>query len=521
MTCLNARRFWARVLGSALLVTASSACSPDRPSPLEPQQPNVAHAVLSARPDSIYNRYVVLFGSDVADPLALASELVALHGGYIFHFYQRAVKGFAVANLPAGVAEVLRALPTIKSVEVDGLAQQNDDQFLPLDGGSFQASSLWSLDRMDERQAVFDGVFRYTPGTGTHIYILDTGIRCGHNEFAGRIGNGTTQLSFSSGASPCIDQDGHGTAVASVAAGTTYGVAKGATLHPVRINDNGDAYDSDIIAGLDWVANNAIHPAVANLSYGAVPWSFSVRDAVEGLINSGVAMTKSAGNSNFDAFEDRVNRANGAIIASATDRVGQRANFASGLAAYGPTVTVWAPGYEIRAASNNDNSSFVIVYGTSFSAPYSAGVAASFLQTEPSASAFRVRDVIRESATQDVLTNLGAGSANRLLYSRFRSAMINGPIFILSDATATYTWNAVTSGGTFSGYQWDISINGGAFTPVSSSNSYSRTIFTSDSYSFVLRLTATGDGESVSSTSTVTVSPPAPQCEPTPPALTC
>lgn len=211
----------------ALILATLSACSPDAPSPLEPKQVVLSQIGISAPPDSVYNRYIVLFLNDVQQPISLAQQLVAQHGGYPFHFYQKAVKGFAVANLSPGVVAILRAIPFVRSVEPDGLAEQHDDQFLPLDGGSFQFSSLWSLDRIDERQAVFNGVFSYTPGTGSHIYILDTGIRCGHNEFVGRIGNGSTHLMFSAGASPCIDQDGHGTAVASAAGGTTYGTAKG------------------------------------------------------------------------------------------------------------------------------------------------------------------------------------------------------------------------------------------------------------------------------------------------------
>jgi subtilisin family serine protease len=504
-----------------LTIAAFFACSPDKPLPLEPQRSVAAEFGIAPPPEGVYNRYIVLFRNDVQNPVELAQQLVAEHGGYPFHFYQKAVKGFAVANISPDVVEILRANPLVRMVEPDGLAQQTDDQSLPLDGGSFQYSSLWSLDRIDERQATFDGVFRYTSGTGTHIYILDTGIRCGHDEFAGRIGNGTTQLSFSSGASPCIDQDGHGTEVASVAAGSTYGIAKGATIHPVRINDNDEAYYSDMIAGLDWVANNAIHPAVANLSYGGVPFDFGVRDAMEGVVNSGVVMVKSAGNSDYDAYQDRGNRANGAIIVSATDRFGRRALFSSGYASYGPTVTLWAPGYEIRAAGNNSSTDVTTVYGTSFSAPYTAGVAASFLQTEPSATAFRVRDVVRESATQDVLTNLGSGSPNRLLYSQFHSAIISGPANIVSDVEYTYSWQAITSGATSWTYQWEISTNGGGYSLVSNSSSYSRTIEPGENYSFILRLTAVGDGDPVVNQMAGTVVPPSQPCEPIPPAIIC
>lgn len=368
---------------------------------------------------------------------------------------------------------------------------------------------------MDERQPTFNGQFRYEyTGSGVNIYIVDSGIRCGHNEFAGRIGNGVTRLAWSSDASPCIDQNGHGTAVASVAAGTTYGVAKQATVHPVRINDgDGYAYCDDIVAGLDWVAANATRPAVANLSYGATPFCFSVRDAMEGVVRAGVTMTKSAGNENYDAYEDRANRAAGAIVVGATDYDDQRAAFDNGLSAYGSTIMLFAPGYRVRAAWNGSSSDSVIVSGTSFSAPYTAGVAATYLQQQPWASAYTVRDVITRSATSGLLSNLGSGSPNLLLSSRLNSVGIAGPGYIASDVAGTYTWSAETTGPDPNSYLWEISIDGGGYSVVSSATTYSRSINAGDSYNFVLRLTVVVGSEPRSTTFAVSVV--APQPDPT------
>lgn len=241
---------------------------------------------------------------------------------------------------------------------------------------------------------------------------------------------------------------------------------------------------------------------------------------MEGVVNSGVVMVKSAGNTNVDAFQDRGNRAYGAIIVSATNRFGARAEFASGLASYGPTVTLWAPGYELRAANSATDVAYDTVYGSSYSAPYTAGVAARFLQTEPAASAVRVHDVLRESGTQNVLTNLGAGSPNRLLFSLFRSAIIQGPTSIVSDVEQIYTWTVATSGSAAFSYQWEIAINGGPFSVVSNSDSYSRLINQYDSFSFVLRLTATGNNDTLVNELAGTVTAPE-SCVPTPPAVQC
>lgn len=373
-----------------------------------------------------------------------AAVSARLGGGVPFQFYETAVKGFAVANLPPAAVRALAAHPMVRLVEEDGLLDPHDVQVLPLDSYSYQASSLWALDRIDEHPPNFNGQFEYFyRGTGVHIYIVDTGVRCGHEEFAGRIGEGVTRLSWSWGANPCIDQDGHGTRGAGAAAATTYGVAKGAIVHSVRINDNGTAYTSDIIAGLDWIAANAIHPAVANLSYGSAPSEFSLRDALEGVVNSGVVMVKSAGNSNIDAFEDRANRAAGAIIVGASDRYDYRADFGDGRASnYGSTVSLFAPGLYVRTTTHLSDNSVGDGHGTSIAAPVVTGVAAAFLEQEPGASSFRARDVLRNSATANALGDVGPGSPNLLVFSQFRTVSLVGPTYINSDYGATYSWGA-------------------------------------------------------------------------------
>jgi|GEM_PF-821268 len=508
-----------------LAVGALAGCT-DQSAPLAPVPTNsnafLTEELVGPPPDSMFNRWIVLFRNDVDDPIGLSQRLIGLHGGHPIHFYQKAVTGFAVANLRASSVDALRANPLVALVEESILVPEAAIQYLPLDSYSFQTSSLWSLDRIDVRQQSFNGEFRYDyTGSGVHIYIVDSGIRCGHTEFAGRIGNGVTRLANSWGASPCIDSRGHGTGVASSAGGTTYGIAKGAILHPVRVNDsNKDAYCDDIVAGLDWVVGNAIRPAVTNLSFGGVPSCFSVRDAIEGVVNAGITMVKSAGNEDYDAYQDRGNRAVGAIIVGASDYSDRRATFATGLASYGSTITLFAPGYSVRVAWSGHDSDSQIKFGSSFSAPYVAGAAATYLQQSPYANAYAVRDVIRNSATAGALSNLGAGSPNLLLNSLLRSVAIQGPDFITSDVEATYTWTASTTGGTPQSYLWEISISGGGYTTVSTAASYSRTIFPADSYNFVLRLTAVVDGESVTTTKSVTVSAPEPP-PPCGPELIC
>ena len=257
-------------------------------------------------------------------------------------------------------------------------------------------------------------------------YIVDSGVRGGHVEWGyGRIGLSVSKLSWSWGASPTIDQIGHGTGVAGAAAGATFGIAKDATIHSVRVEDGGGfpcpdgACEEDLIAGIDWVAGNRELPAVMNVSFGGVPGSFGVRNALEGAIAAGVIAIKSAGNENVDAYQNRANRARGLIVVGASNQNDTRSMFVGGGGSnYGSLVTVFGPGSRIKSANKNSDTDTLSWSGTSFAAPLTAGIVALLLQQEPYASQSRIRDVLIRASTNGVLGNIGSGSPNRLVYSK-------------------------------------------------------------------------------------------------------
>lgn len=57
---------------------------------------------------------------------------------------------------------------------------------------SAQTPATWGLDRSDTRQRQLDNTYNYPSdgATGTHLYIIDTGLRASHEEFTGRVGGG-------------------------------------------------------------------------------------------------------------------------------------------------------------------------------------------------------------------------------------------------------------------------------------------------------------------------------------------
>lgn len=451
----------------ACLAMLSLACADRATAPLlEPVSPRASVALEGdIRPDTVLNRYVVVLHDNVPSAAAASASLVAAVGGLRFYVYEIALKGFAVANLPAGAAEALRRSPLVKSVEEDNVMmplQAVQNFTFPVDTG------LYLLDRIDQRNLPLDWQYSYFhTGWGSHLYVIDSGVRGGHQEWGyGRIGNSAAFIKWSIDPSPTIDQLGHGTAVAGAAAGSRVGVAKLATIHSVRIDDGGGgAHVSDIVAGLDWVAAYRTLPAVANLSYGND--SDAIATAVSGVVRQGVTFVTAAGNSGVDACNPTTQVASVLTVGSTVV-----SDYRAGYSNYGPCVDIFAPGGDlggyqygfglVELASNEDNTAYRTSRGTSFASPVVAGVAALVLQQSAGLSPAQVADLILQSATTNVVLNPGFGSPNRFLYSQvyvpsppspLTSVSISGPTQI--EPGATCTWYANVSDGTAPyGYQW-------------------------------------------------------------------
>ncbi|MEU0547078.1 S8 family serine peptidase [Micromonospora sp. NPDC005979] len=353
----------------------------------------------TAVPDS----YIVVLKDGTVAPNQVgdtAQRLTGRHGGKVARTYGTALRGFEV-TVSATAAARIAADPAVAYVEQNHTVSISGTQANP---------PSWGLDRIDQRNLPLDSSYTY-PNTASnvHAYIIDTGIRFSHNDFGGRATSGYDAVDGGS----ADDCNGHGTHVAGTVGGSTYGVAKGVQLVGVRVlNCSGSGTNAGVIAGVDWVTQNAIKPAVANMSLGGGANS-SLDTAVRNSIASGVTYGLAAGNDNgANACNTSPARTTEAITVGSTTSSDARSSFSN----IGTCLDIFAPGSSITSAWYTSNTATNTISGTSMATPHVVGAAALVASTNPSWTPAQVRNQLVSNATPNVISNVGSGSPNLLLY---------------------------------------------------------------------------------------------------------
>ncbi|MBW4717655.1 S8 family peptidase [Saccharothrix obliqua] len=358
--------------------------------------------VLSAdSPDAIAGSYIVAL-RDSASPRALsasaADSLVTRYGGQVRATWQDALNGFH-AQLTAQQARRIAADPRVDFVQADLKIQVEGTQTNP---------PSWGLDRIDQPNLPLDNSYTY-PNTASNVraYVVDTGIRTSHQEFGGRATWGTNTIDSNN-----TDCHGHGTHVAGTVGSRSYGVAKEVKLVAVKVLDcQGSGSSSSVVNGVNWVARNAVKPAVGNMSLGG-PADSATDTAVRGAVAAGITFAVASGNDNKTACNYSPARVREAISTNASNRSDQKASFSN----WGTCTDIFAPGQDITSTWHSSDSATNTISGTSMASPHVAGAAAIYVSANPSATPAQVETALVNAATNGKISNPGTGSPNKLLF---------------------------------------------------------------------------------------------------------
>ncbi|MCC9738238.1 S8 family serine peptidase [Streptomyces sp. MNU89] len=300
---------------------------------------------------------------------------------------------------PSGGGGGRTAAPGVASLRLDGLVRAALDRSVRQIG----APAAWETGR---------------EGEGVTIAVVDSGIDTAHPDLSGGKVVAAKNFSASPGAT---DRYGHGTHVASIAAGTgaasggTYrGVAPAARLLNAKvIGDDNSGTESSVIAGMEWAVGQGADVVNLSVGTGDTPGVGPMEEAVNRLSEeSGALFVAAAGNAGPRPRSiSSPGSAEAALTVGAVDREDRLAGFSSvgprtGDGGLKPDLT--APGVSIGAALAEGSvlageagpvaDGYGSLSGTSMAAPHAAGAAALLAERHPDWSGGRIKAALTGAA---------------------------------------------------------------------------------------------------------------------------
>ena len=366
----------------------------DKKDEIRDQAQNFAKKLREVTGEKIPNDYIVVLKDDFLSSVNSLAGKVQSEGATVEHIFNHVLPGFAV-NVPNdAVLETIMQNPNVDYVQPDVKVKV------------FAQSLPTGVDRIDgDLSSTKSG-----DGSGSvnaDIAILDTGIDLNHPDL-----NVYKQVTFVPGTSNGNDDDGHGTAVAGVAAAKdnsqgVVGVAPGARLWAIKVLDsNGMGSSSDIIKGIDYVTEHAEEIDVVNLSFGAVGKNDALHNAIIRSVQAGVTYAAAAGNEGMDASNvfpasypeviavsaivDTDGKCGGiSTIGTTAGKDDTLASFSN----YGPVVDLAAPGVIVKTTTIGD--SYMSFSGTSAATAHVTGAVALYKSEHPDASPSDILDALK------------------------------------------------------------------------------------------------------------------------------
>ncbi|WP_407560267.1 S8 family peptidase [Streptomyces sp. 184] len=307
-------------------------------------------------------------------------------------------KALTRAERNDSAAEPLVAESGVKRVWLDGVRRASLDVSVPQIG----APAAW------------DAGYK---GDGVKIAVLDTGVDETHPDLEGQV---VASENFTP-AADAEDRYGHGTHVASIAAGTGAksggkfsGVAPNAELLAGKVlDDDGYGDDSGILAGFEWAVSQDADIVNLSLGGGDTPEVDPLEEAVNRIsADEGVLFAVAAGNEGSGSHTiSSPGSADAALTVGAVGANGGLAGFSSrgpriGDSAVKPDVT--APGVAITAAAapgsvidqevGQNPEGYLTIDGTSMATPHVAGAAALLAQQHPDWTGQQLKAALSASA---------------------------------------------------------------------------------------------------------------------------
>ncbi|MER6314795.1 S8 family serine peptidase [Streptomyces sp. NPDC001581] len=270
------------------------------------------------------------------------------------------------------------------------------------------------LDRIDQRDLPLDRKYQYQLiARGMYAYVIDTGIDTDHPEFGGRAIN-----VFDADGEIENDCEGHGTHVAGIIGSDTYGVAKRIDLRGVKVTDGcgKTASPESVLAGMEYVYNYGIQPAVVNMSLGG---DFDPEVSLGAArLATRFFVAAAAGNDRENACFQTPAGVPSVLTVGASSHIGGTDRVWEDSAS-GPCVDLYAPGNFIRSTLPNtptDRWTNGLRSGTSMATPFATGVAAIVLAHNPTFTPQNLHDWLTGNGTRDRLTGVPAFTPNVLLH---------------------------------------------------------------------------------------------------------
>lgn len=292
----------------------------------------------------------------------------------VTYIYTEVVQGFAAQLTPDEVQE-LEKDPTVLLVEKDKLLglepieviPDSKDKSMPKPQASTQTTP-WGITAV--------GGFVNTQSSPRMAWIIDTGVDLDHPDLNVNVSLSRTFVRTGIDSTTPDDYHGHGTHVAGIIAAKNndfgvVGVAAGAKVVAIKVlSSSGWGWDSDIIAGLDYVTKRGNVGDVVNMSLGGEATQ-SLDYAVINCANHGFLMVLAAGNSSINASNFSPARTNGRNIYTVSAH--NISNSFAWFSNFGnPPIDYCAPGVSVY--STYKNGGYATMSGTSMAAPHVAGI---------------------------------------------------------------------------------------------------------------------------------------------------